>query len=320
MPLRPLGNDCVRIQTVVSTISNGTERANISGDPNIHIDSSRSTQFPRYLGYSSAGIIIEKGEKVKSVEIGDRVAVHGGFHSSINTLNENAVVKLPSDSVSFETAALSYISTFPLAAIRKTHIEMGESSLVVGVGLLGVLAIKLLKAAGSVPVIAADIKPKRRKIALENGADFAFDPNSESFAEDVKKVCGGGVNVAIEVTGVGAGFNKALDCMARFGRVSLLGCTRNSDFTVDYYRKIHAPGITVIGAHSKARPEVESHSGFFTKRDDIKTILNLVAGGRLCLENIIEETHSPADCFNIYNRLVNDKNFPIAVQFDWKKL
>ena len=169
-------------------------------------------------------------------------------------------------------------------------------------------------------MIAADPNPARRAFALKNGADFAFDPLCEDFADKVKSVTGGGVNVAIEVTGVGAGFNEALDCMAKFGRVTLLGCTRNSDFTVDYYKKIHAPGITVIGAHTMARPNTESHPGWFTHHDDIKAVLKLCGGGRLCLEDMVTETHSPIDCPEVYKRLIFDKDFPVAVQFDWRKL
>ena len=117
-----------------------------------------------------------------------------------------------------------------------------------------------------------------------------------------------------------AGFNEALDCMAKFGRVALLGCTRNADFTVDYYKKIHGPGITVIGAHTIARPNVESHPGWFTHRDDIQAALRLCAGGRLNLEEMVEETHSPEECAAVYERLAFDRNFPIAVQFDWRKM
>ena len=207
-----------------------------------------------------------------------------------------------------------------MAAIRKTRLEMGESAIVMGLGILGTIAVKLLRLAGAVPIIAADPNPKRRESALSNGADYAFDPLDKDFADKVKAVTNGGVNVAIEVTGVGAGFNEALDCMAKFGRVALLGCTRNSDFTVDYYSKIHGPGITVIGAHTMARPNAESHPGWFTHRDDIKALFKLCGGKRLCLENIIEETHSPVDCSEVYNRLIFDKEFPIGVQFDWRRL
>ena len=310
----------VMVETMVSTISCGTERANLTGDPNVNPNAGASVYFPRASGYNSAGIVVKKGSEVKSVDIGDRVVVYWGQHKSYNIVPEENVVKIDDDNISLETAAMSFISTFPMAAIRKTRLEMGESAIVMGLGILGMIAVKLLRAGGTVPVIAADPNPKRREIALKNGADYAFDPLCDDFADKVKNVTGDGVNVAIEVTGVGAGFNEALDCMAKFGRVALLGCTRNSDFSVDYYRKIHAPGITVIGAHTIARPDKESHPGWFTHRDDIKAVLKLCEGGRLCLENLIEETHSPDECPEVYNRLVFDKDFPIVVQFDWRKL
>lgn len=309
----------VMVETMVSTISCGTERANITGDPNVNAFGASGVVFPRTSGYNSAGIVVKKGADVKSVDVGDRVVVYWGQHKSYNVVPEEQVVKIEDETVSLETAAMSFISTFPMAAIRKTRIEMGESVIVMGLGILGMTAVKLLRTAGAVPIIAADPNPKRREIALKNGADYAFDPLCEDFADKVKKITGGGVNVAIEVTGVGAGFNEALDCMAKFGRVALLGCTRNSDFTVDYYKKIHAPGITVIGAHTMARPNTESRPGWFTHRDDIKAVLKLCGGGRICLENLIEETHSPDECSEVYNRLVFDKDFPIVVQFDWRK-
>lgn len=310
----------VMVETMISTISCGTERANIAGDANVGIYDTVSSGFPRTSGYNSAGIVVKKGADVKSVDIGDRVVVFWGKHIDYNIVPENQVVRIEDDSISFETAAMSFISAFPMAAIRKTRLEMGESAIVMGLGILGMIAVKLLRTAGAVPIIAADPNPLRREIALKNGADYALDPLSDCFAEEVKKITNGGVNVAIEVTGVGAGFNEALDCMKKFGRVALLGCTRNSDFTVDYYRKIHGPGITVIGAHTLARPDFESHPGWFTHRDDIKAVLNLCGGDRINLEILIEETHSPSECEDVYKRLIFDKKFPIVVQFDWRRL
>lgn len=310
----------VVVETMVSTLSCGTERANIIGDANVYGGAVCKVEFPRTSGYSCAGVVIKKGADVSSVEIGDRVAVGWSVHKNYNVVPEENVVKIEDKNISFETAAMAMITTFPMAAIRKTRFEIGESALVMGIGILGLLAVKLLRANGAVPIIAADPNSQRREIALQNGADFAFDPLREDFAEQVKKVTNGGANVAIEVTGVGAGFNEALDCMAKFGRVTLLGCTRNSDFTVDYYKKIHAPGITVIGAHTNARPKEESHPGWFTHQDDMRAMLKLCAGGRLCLENIVEETHSPTECAEVYRRLVFDKDFPIVTQFDWRKL
>lgn len=310
----------VMVKTLFSTISCGTERANITGNANVSTVGGPKVSFPRYAGYSSAGIVVEKGEDVTEVEIGDRVIVSWGCHKAYNTVPAKNVTKIESDKISFEEAALMHIGTFPMAAIRKTRLEMGESALVMGLGILGLMAVQFAHTAGATPVIAADPVKERRDIALALGADYAFDPLEADFADKVKEVTKGGANIAIEVTGVGAGLNGALDCMARFGRVALLGCTRDSNFTVDYYRKVHGPGITLIGAHTIARPSEESHPGWFTQKDDLKAIMRLCEYGRIDLKQLIFETHSPSECTEVYSRLVNDRNFPPVVQFDWRKI
>ena len=108
--------------------------------------------------------------------------------------------------------------------------------------------------------------------------------------------------------------------MKKFGRVALLGCTRNNDFVVDYYTRVHLPGVELIGAHALARPEKESRPHNFTNTDDLKSIIKLCVGKRINIKNMIKETHSPKECHEIYKRLVNDKDFPTVVQFDWSKI
>jgi threonine dehydrogenase-like Zn-dependent dehydrogenase len=88
---------------------------------------------------------------------------------------------------------------------------------------------------------------------------------------------------------------------------------------VDYYRKVHGPGITLIGAHTNARPGKESHNGWWTQRDDIDALVNLTKLGRINLARVIDETYSPEDAPEVYTRLVTDEVFPL-VQFDWRKL
>ena len=311
-------NDVV-VKTKVSTISPGTERANFVGDPNV--SSARNAKpdvsFPRTVGYSSAGEVVAIGATVSKVKVGDRVVVYWGKHKNYNIVNQQHVVKIESEKISYEEAAISFISTFPLAAVRKVKLELGESLMVMGLGILGQLAVMYARAAGAYPVIACDPIAARREEAIKNGADYAFDPFDEEFEKKVRSVCGG-VKAAIEVTGVGAGLNETLDCMAKFGRVALLGCTRSSDFTIDYYHKVHGPGITLVGAHTMARPETESHPSYFTHIDDIKTALNLCASGRLPLKNLIKETTIPKNCQEVFTRLATDKNFPLGVQFDWR--
>ena len=309
----------VLVQMAYSTISSGTERANLVGDVNISIGPKTSdvAVFPRRCGYSSSGIVVQVGEGVKDYTPGDRVAMFGSVHTQFICIPADNICRLP-DIVSLQEAALWYISAFPLGAIRKCRLEVGESAVVMGQGILGMMAVKLLRVSGAAPIIAVDPVAEKRDHALSIGADYALDPFDPEFADKVKKITGGGAKVAIEVTGNGKALDMVLDCMARFGRVALLGCTRDSDFTIDYYRKVHGPGITLVGAHNNARPN-ESYPGMWSIGDDMDTICNLVSMGRLEFESLIQEVHSPENCQKVYQRLANEKAFPV-VQFDWGKL
>lgn len=313
-------DDEVQVKLAVSTVSSGTERANLIGDPNIGpaVAENAKPVFPRVLGYSSAGIVTDVGKNVTEFKKGDRVAMSWTTHTQILNIHKDLVYKLP-DSVSFNDGALLHISIFPLAALRKCHLEIGESAIVMGMGILGLVSIPLLKAAGAVPIIAVDPIAEKREKALSIGADYALDPFEKGFAEKVKEITGGGAKVGIEVTGIGAGLDGILDCMARFGRVALLGCTRNKEFNIDYYRKVHGPGITLVGAHTNARPVYESHSGWWTQRDDVLATLKLIEMGRIKLSDMIDEIHSPNEAPEVYTRLATEKSFPV-VQFDWSEL
>lgn len=328
-PMPEPGAGEVRVKLVRSTVSSGTERANVTGCNVVSIwdPPDAPVVWPRQGGYSSSGIVDAVGEGVKSVRPGDRVAMSWTLHSKYVVVPEDRVYALP-DGVSFEAGALAHIATFPMAAMRKCRLELGESAIVMGQGVLGQLAVMLLKCAGATPVIAADPIAERREIAQRMGADIAFDPTAPDFREKVLAACpledrgiyrgvnASGVKVAIEVTGVGAGLDSVLDVMAPMGRVALLGCTRSSDFSIDYYHKVHGRGIALFGAHTWARPSAESSPGLFTHRDDAKTFLRLLSLGRASLEGFVSDVRSPAECGEVYARLAKGGAFP-TTQFDW---
>lgn len=317
-PIREPNAGEVLVKLAISTVSSGTERSNLIGDKTLAWNTAATEAvYPKRLGYSSSGVVVAVGDGVKKVKPGDRVAMSWTTHSQYVMMGEYNVY--PIDDIDFNEAAIFHIGIFPLAAIRKCRLEIGESAIVMGMGVLGLVALKLLKAAGAVPIIAVDPIAEKREKALKCGADYALDPYAPDFAETVKRITGGGAKVGIEVTGIGKGLDGILDCMARFGRVALLGCTRNSDFTIDYYRKVHGPGITLVGAHTNARPDCESSNGWWTQQDDITAIKKLVENGRLSLADMIDEIHSPEDAPEVYTRLANENAFPL-VQFDWSAL
>ncbi|MEE9365061.1 MAG: zinc-binding alcohol dehydrogenase, partial [Cellulophaga sp.] len=127
---------------------------------------------PIPLGYSLAGQVIEVGGNVSGINIGDRVACGGaGYanHSEVNYIPKNLMVKIPDD-VDDIDASFVTVGAIALQGVRQTEPRLGEKVAVIGLGLLGQLAIQLLKANGC-KVIGSDIDLGKIELAKKLGAD-----------------------------------------------------------------------------------------------------------------------------------------------------
>ena len=310
---KPMTPTSVAVKMVYTVISGGTERASIMGAPNT------GNSWPRYLGYCGIGHVMEVGEQVTSVVPGDRVLVYHGHHSQYNVAPETKVTKVTQEKLDSLEAAFTIIASMGLGGVRKLELELGESAMVMGLGLLGIFALQFLRLSGAYPLIAADPNPERRALALELGADYALDPTEDGFAQRVKELTDGkGINACVEVTGRSEAMLQALNCASRLGRISLLGCTRVSDCAVDYYQQVHRPGVKLIGAHNFIRPKFESYPHHWTHQDDCKAILDLLAAGRFRIKPIISRVVKPDEAPEIYTQLCDDPKFPLGTVFDWR--
>ena len=312
--------DAVLVKTLYSAVSAGTECAWISGKSN-----NSGQHFPFYPGYSAAGRVVRVGSEVKNFAEGDLVVVpwhgHRSFAGAPAAPVWGGVHKITDPRVRLEEAAFTHIASFPMLGVRKLRIQMGESVMIAGLGILGQIALQAARLSGAAPLLACDFSPERRELALKLGADAVFDPRDPDFTEKVRAASGGGgVNAVVEVTGKAAALKQALAYTAKMGRISLLGCTRIPDCAIDFYREVHLPGITLIGAHTSNRPKTESRPGEWTEHDDYETILRFLATGRFDFSSLIRKVVSPAECTSLYNTLLNDPNPPMGIVFDWNLL
>ena len=312
--LPELQSNEILARTEYTVVSGGTERANLLGMNNI------SPYFPKRLGYCGIGTAIKVGCDVKNIKEGDRVLIYHGYHSDYNIRPEEEITKVENDDISSLEAAFVIIASMGLGGVRKLELELGESAMVMGQGLLGIFATQFCRLSGANPVIAADLNPARRELALKLGADYAFDPSDKDFVEKVREVTKGkGVNGCVEVTGISAAMKQALECASWQGRISLLGCTRVSDCAVDYYSQVHRPGIKLIGAHNFVRPKVESYPHHWTHHDDCRAILDMISSKRIQVEPIISRICKPDEAPQVYKELAeNNASFPLGTVFDWR--
>ena len=132
-------------------------------------------EAPVPLGYSSSGTVLECGDGVIDLAAGHRVACTGtGFasHAEVVTVPANLCAPVPA-TVSLEAAAFGAIGGTALHAVRVAKVTVGERVLIIGLGLVGQVAVQVLRAAG-VHVIASDLDPTRVTLARQHGAEVAL--------------------------------------------------------------------------------------------------------------------------------------------------
>ena len=310
-PLRKPRTGEVLIETACTMISPGTETAFLMALPNT------PKSFPMYPGYSNAGVVSATGSRSTKVRVGESV-VSRKPHASHVIADETDIMKIP-EGLSFEEASFFALGSISLQAVRKAHIEIGESVVVLGQGLVGNLALQLAGLSGGMPLIAVDMFDNRLKISKSCGADYAFNPKRSDLIDEVMDVTDGkGADVVIEATGNPKAIQTALKLAGRCGRVILLGSPRGIS-EVNFYSEVHKKGVTIIGAHESVRPYYESTHGWWTQRDDSLLVLKLLKRGLLRVKKLISAKMSYKEAAEAYSKLINSKEDTLGIILDWRE-
>lgn len=289
------GDGQLLIKTIVSAISPGTERAFCLG----LADTPR--KWPSPIGYSLIGEVVAVGPGVE-IKPGARVHAPEG-HASAVISHLDRITPLP-DAISVDDASFITMLEIALQAVRKARIEIGETVLVMGGGIIGQFAAQFAYVAGAGRVLLADVAELRLEIAARCG--FA-EPVNPLKAEGKRIIEGagsrGGPEVVIEATGSPAPILDALKFAGHMGRVVLLASTRGSAEQVNFYRDVHRRGITIIGAHNAIRPRQDDSPGLWTTRSDAAASVCLLAAGRLNVSPVITDRFDASDFQAAYGRM-----------------
>ncbi len=124
------------------------------------------------LGYSASGVVIEAGSETRGLSPGDRVAIAGGGmanHAEIDVVSSLLCARLP-DGVSFEDGAFATLGAIAMNAFRRAEADVGSTVAVIGLGLVGQLAVRIARAAGC-QVLGVDLKPELLGLATAAGAE-----------------------------------------------------------------------------------------------------------------------------------------------------
>src|SRR5262249_46835120 len=141
------------------------------------------------LGYSCSGVVVEVGAGAEQFSVGQLVACAGNehaLHAEINWVPVNLCVPV-ADDVSPQHAAFATVGAIAMHGVRRAEVQLGESACVIGLGLVGQLAVQLLVASG-VRVVGLDVVAERCRVAEAAGATACASPDDEGIARVEKAV------------------------------------------------------------------------------------------------------------------------------------
>lgn len=304
------------VKNMYSHLSAGTEMACVAGIEDWF-------ELPNVPGYTAIGKILEKGDAVEHVEVGDIVYTFGP-HAGIFKVNttdrwHGVCVKVP-HGLDPDIAAFTHMGGIAMSSLRKSNIELGDYVVVSGMGTIGNLAAQFAQLQGA-RVMGIDIVDNRLEIAKQCGIDEILNPNTRDIEEAVGKFTGGGkVTTWIDATGVSAVINDAVNHIENNGELILLGSPRaafETDIT-PLLRKIHLiENISVKGALEFLFP---THENDFIKHSierNSKIIMDLMNEGKLKIKPLYSHKLKPEDAASAYIGLRDRPDEYVGVVFSW---
>jgi polar amino acid transport system substrate-binding protein len=253
------------------------------------------------MGYSSAGVVVEIADDVSEFRVGDQVACAGGgyaSHAELIVVPKNLVAKVP-EGVSLSEAAYTTLGAIALQGVRQAAPTLGESMVVIGLGLLGQLLIQLLKANGC-RVIGIDINPDSVALAKVHGCDLALWRDEETLKEQVMAFTNGyGADAVIITASTSANdpVELAADISRDRGRVVMVGVSgMNLPRTPYYMKELEFKLSRSYGAGrydtNYEEKGIDYPIGYvrWTEKRNMQAFLQLLAERKISLANITTHT------------------------------
>ncbi|MCE5238173.1 zinc-binding dehydrogenase [bacterium] len=312
------GRGEVLVRTTKTLISTGTECIAYAHLIEPGTNWERMVQYPWAAGYSHAGVVEAVGEGVADLRPGDRVA---SFHRHSQYAWGPAESFLPvPEGVTDEEGTFYALTTVVQNAIRKAEHELGDTVVVVGLGILGQLVVQYARLMGAREVIAVDLSEGRLAMAAEHGATATLCMGADAAREPLADLTGGRLaDVVYDVTGNPEVFAPAQRLARRFGRLVLLGDTG----TPSQQRLVNDflwRGLRIIGAFSGDPPPDETDHHFWTRKNMARLFFDYVRRGQMRVSDLITHRFRPQEAAEVYKMLLHDRGATVGVVFDWEQV
>jgi predicted dehydrogenase/threonine dehydrogenase-like Zn-dependent dehydrogenase len=273
---------------------------------------------PLALGYASAGTVLELGEGLQGVKVGDRVACAGGgyaVHAEYAVVPQNLLAHLP-ESVSFEEGTFATLGAIAMHGFRLAEPQVGEHVAVIGLGVLGLLAASVSLAAGC-RVFGVDVDPMRVEAARAVGAEAALRKNAEEVGAavsgghgfDILLICAASESSdPVELAGVLARDRARVIALGDVG----LDVPRRTYFQKELTLRVsrsYGPGRYDTVYEEKG---LDYPIGYvrWTEGRNLQTVVDLLAAGKLNVKPLISHRFPVEDAVAAYDLIKGESGEP----------
>ena len=272
------------------------------------------------LGYSAAGIVTAVAEDVTEFQIGDRVACAGvGYasHAEVLSVPKNLCVHLP-EGIKFQAGAYGTLGAIALQGVRLAEPTLGESVVVIGLGLVGQLTMQLLKANGC-RVFGLDLDPARVSLAVELGADRAVVLGEATEKEITSFTRGRGADAVLITAATDS--NQPVELAAKIsrskGRVIVVGMTGLDIPRAPFFSRELKLIISMSYGPGRYDPDYEEKGhdypiGYvrWTEKRNIESFLDLVAEKRVNVDKLTTHQFRIEEAERAYQLISGDSSEP----------
>jgi predicted dehydrogenase/threonine dehydrogenase-like Zn-dependent dehydrogenase len=281
---------------------------------------------PLPLGYCNAGEVIAVGEGVSEFKVGDRVASNGP-HAEIILVPQNLAARIP-ENVSYEEASFTVISSIGLQGIRLVNPTFGETIVVIGLGLIGLITCQLLKANGC-SVIGYDFDEAKVNLANSFGVN-AFKVSTET---DPVKVCmdkthGHGVDGVIITASTKSDdvIAQAAQMSRKRGRIILVGVIGLDINRSDFYEKELSFQVSCSYGPGRYDEQYEQKGQDYplpyvrwTEKRNFQAVLEALSSGSIQVKPLITELVDLSMYESIYDQIGTSRSIASLLRYDCGK-
>ena len=269
------------------------------------------------LGYSAAGTVIDFGDEVNGFRVGDRVACAGvGYasHAEVLSVPQNLCVRMP-EVVRFESGAFATVGAIALQGVRLAELTLGESVVVIGLGLIGQLTVQLLNAHGC-RVFAIDIDEKKIDLAKQLGAYDGCAPDDDAKRRVLEWSRGRGADAVLITAGTSS--NEPVELAGEIsrakGRVIVVGAVGLNIPRKPYYDRELTFRISMSYGPGRYDREYEERGhdypiGYvrWTEGRNIEAFLDMIAAGKIDVGSLITHRFKVEEAERAYELITSSE-------------